>query len=97
MSDGYYVYIETSPLREYGEKARLISPIQNAGKYCLTFWYNMRGKDINRLSVYLKTEFCPEVHIFSKANGTNETNWKRAEISFTSTSEYKVGECLIKR
>ena len=50
---GYYMYIETSYPQKYGDKARIISPVQNysSGK-CLSFWYHAYGMEVGFLNVY---------------------------------------------
>ncbi|XP_060577971.1 MAM domain-containing glycosylphosphatidylinositol anchor protein 2-like [Ruditapes philippinarum] len=89
-NNGYYIYVETSYPREYGDKARLISPVQGSGLHCWTFWYSMFGRHINKLSVYIKTKFCTEILIFSKENGTKIADWMKADISLQTFSEYEI-------
>ena len=52
---GFYMYIETSLPRSYGDEAKLLfSPSRSAiGKWsCLKFYYHMYGATINRLDVF---------------------------------------------
>ena len=52
---GFYIYIETSSPRLYGDRARLrFSPPSSAtGKLsCLKFYYHMYGATINQLNVF---------------------------------------------
>lgn len=52
---GYYMYIETSSPRSYGDNAKLEFSVSNSdvGKgSCLTFYYHMYGSTINTLNVY---------------------------------------------
>ncbi|CAH1786799.1 unnamed protein product [Owenia fusiformis] len=53
-SDGYYMYIRAIQQKR-GHKARLISPDVDASKsqQCVSFWYHMNGKDIDRLNVFV--------------------------------------------
>ena len=56
---GYYIFLETSYPRRYGDKAWYISPIfQSRSIYdnCnLRFFYHMYGASIGQLNVYLRT------------------------------------------
>ncbi|XP_038632257.1 MAM domain-containing glycosylphosphatidylinositol anchor protein 2 isoform X2 [Scyliorhinus canicula] len=61
---GFYMYIETSRPRTEGERARLLSPIFSTlpknpygstnSAYCVSFYYNMYGKHIGTLNVFLR-------------------------------------------
>ena len=56
---GYYLYIETSSPRKHNETARLSSITfrssgQNGSCY-MRFWYHMFGKDVDTLSIKLRT------------------------------------------
>ncbi|KAL7889355.1 hypothetical protein AOLI_G00016130 [Acnodon oligacanthus] len=57
--EGYYMYIETSRPRQKGDKARLLSPLYNVTAargpsgssrvpHCISFFYHMKGKHIER-------------------------------------------------
>ena len=48
------MYIEASPPRRRGDKARLNSPIysKSTGSSCLKFWYHMYGRTMGTLNVY---------------------------------------------
>ena len=50
---GFYMYTEGSDLYE-GDIARLRSPYETiATNSCLSFWFNMYGRDIDYLRVHL--------------------------------------------
>ncbi|XP_060562567.1 MAM and LDL-receptor class A domain-containing protein 1-like [Ruditapes philippinarum] len=50
--NGHYIYIDTSGKNRHGT-AILFSPLQDAGKYCLSFLYYMYGVDIDRLQIQI--------------------------------------------
>ena len=89
LSDGYYIYIETSSPRTRNQKARLISPLQPAGTSCLTFYYHMYGANINRLNVYVKTKPQLSSPVFTKI-GTQGNQWKQALIDVNPVINYQV-------
>ena len=69
---GYYMYIETSPMRQ-GENAKLqVSVPGNGAAACLVFFYHMYGDAIGTLNVYSGTEL---VFIVS---GNQGNYWIRA-------------------
>lgn len=77
---GIYMFIETSPPRECGDRAFLIRsvPAANVGKLsCLTFYYHMYGDGINTLNVY---------NGFTKVftlSGNQGNKWKKMQITMT--------------
>ncbi|ESO97870.1 hypothetical protein LOTGIDRAFT_152977 [Lottia gigantea] len=77
---GYYVYIETSTPTGNGNKARLVSPPVVPGSHCLTFWYNMYGRHVYYLKVYLQTGVALPAPIWAK-KGTQGLQWKKAQIN----------------
>ncbi|XP_060580560.1 uncharacterized protein LOC132737313 [Ruditapes philippinarum] len=50
--DDHYIYIATIG-KSRKETAILLSPKQDAGKYCLSFWYGMHGSNIVRLRLQI--------------------------------------------
>ena len=51
---GHYIYIETSNTKE-NQTAQIVSPaLGRSGTYCVSFWYNMHGRGINTLNLYVK-------------------------------------------
>jgi len=76
---GFYMYIETSSPRSYGDKAILsFSPpglfgIRNVS--CLKFYYHMYGATINRLNVFNGSSI-----VFTKS-GQQGNRWLYAEVT----------------
>ena len=58
MLVGYYLYIETSAPRQYGDMASLLSSkyIRPTTGACVTFWYHMYGTNIGELNVFVKEQ-----------------------------------------
>lgn len=75
---GYYIYIETSSPRRPNDKAVLTL---KGGSYqqpmCLSFFYHMYGRNINRLNVYNRGAL-----VWSKV-GQQGNAWKKAEVPIT--------------
>ena len=63
------MYIDTSKPRKNGDIAIFESPYLTPTPHCLSLWYNMYGRDINKLQVNLfsSTGFTPQtlLKIFS--------------------------------
>lgn len=50
---GSYLFVEASPPRKPGERARIATPLSaKASGQCLQFWYHMYGKDMGTLQVH---------------------------------------------
>ncbi|XP_071492677.1 MAM and LDL-receptor class A domain-containing protein 2-like isoform X11 [Diadema antillarum] len=87
---GYYMYIETSSPRVYGDFARLWSPAQYLyGSYCLTFWYHMYGSTINSLNVYKsETTFPNSTDSIFSLSGQKGSYWGQAQVSIYNSGYY---------
>ena len=75
---GFYLYIETSSPRSYGDKAKLFfsPPSSVIGTIsCLKFYYHMYGATINRLNV-----FNGYSTVFTKS-GQQGNRWRYAEVT----------------
>ncbi|XP_025084894.1 MAM and LDL-receptor class A domain-containing protein 2-like isoform X1 [Pomacea canaliculata] len=88
---GYYAYIETSPPTRPGDSAVLqtpwLPPTDSAG-YCLTFWYYMFGSTMGNLTLNLMT---PQgVQTFWSKHGPQGDQWRQAQRTVVSTTEYSL-------
>ncbi|KAK2561818.1 MAM and fibronectin type III domain-containing protein 1 [Acropora cervicornis] len=75
---GFYMYIETSLPRSYGDKAKLLfsPPSSVIGTIsCLKFYYHMYGATINRLNVLNGYSI-----VFTKS-GQQGNRWRYAEVT----------------
>ncbi|XP_044181061.1 MAM and LDL-receptor class A domain-containing protein 1-like isoform X3 [Acropora millepora] len=75
---GFYMYIETSSPRLYGDRARLqlLPPNSATGKLsCLKFYYHMYGATINQLNVFNGNSI-----VFTKS-GQQGNRWLFAEVA----------------
>ncbi|XP_067879282.1 uncharacterized protein [Heterodontus francisci] len=87
---GRYLYLEASYPQQSGEQAALISPLLR-GQKCLAFWYNMFGKHMGSLNVFLKYENSPHWHKLWSVSGNQGRRWLNAEIDiFTNGEMYRV-------
>ncbi|XP_072179347.1 MAM and LDL-receptor class A domain-containing protein 2-like [Diadema setosum] len=87
---GYYMYIETSSPRVYGDFARLWSPAYyGSGSFCLTFWYHMYGSAINSLNVYKsETTFPNSTDSIFSLSGQKGNYWNQAQINIYNSYYY---------
>ncbi|XP_068709846.1 MAM and LDL-receptor class A domain-containing protein 1-like isoform X3 [Montipora foliosa] len=82
---GYYMYIETSSPRQYGDYATLVSPVQKFSKImCLTFYYHMYGSAIGNLTVSIDGQ----VKFFEAGN--QGTQWVEAKINVDVCGDHPV-------
>ena len=92
ITDGYYIYIETSGGRT-GNKARLISPqVSNSttGNKCVTFWYFMYGQNVDRLNLYVQYGLAlPSSATWTK-RGTQGNRWNKQTLTVTATRPFNV-------
>lgn len=91
MLAGSYIFIETSSPRRRGDKARLQSAIFRAtgsSVQCLHFWYNMNGRSVGTLNVYLSQN--GSMLTLWTLSGNQGTTWKSAQVSVQSTLQYSV-------
>ena len=89
VTDGYYMYIETSAPRRNNDKARILSPRQTGtGIKCLTFWYHMYGSNVKTLNVYVTGDSNLGSALWSK-NGTQGNRWKKATVDINLGNNQK--------
>lgn len=95
-TNGFYVYIETSAPRSTGQKAYLQSPTfppNNKSPQCFKFWYNMNGRRMGTLNVYLATNMTASSVSKTKLwtlTGSQGTAWKSAQFTVQSSTGYRV-------
>ncbi|KAL8608892.1 hypothetical protein ACOMHN_065230 [Nucella lapillus] len=82
-SSGKYMFIEASSPRRLNDTAFLASEMLPAGSAsCFNFWYNMYGRDINILMVWVRQNAnSMQVPIFQlKGQQTSASVWKQAHV-----------------
>ncbi|XP_020369049.2 MAM and LDL-receptor class A domain-containing protein 1-like [Rhincodon typus] len=90
VQGGHYLYLEGSFPQQSGEQATLISPPLR-GQKCLTFWYNMFGKHMGSLNVFLKYEQSTSWHKLWSVSGNQGRKWLNAVIDiFTDGAKFRV-------
>ena len=82
---GYYLYIETSSPRQFGEKAVISTPYLN-GPQCMTFSHNMYGIDIGQLNVYANNQ-----KIYSES-GDQGKGWVQVTMPISQQGRYMVSK-----
>ena len=85
---GYYLYIETSYPRQYGDKATVLTPYLS-GEQCMKFAYHMYGSDIGSLNIYAGSQM-----IFNKS-GNQEDIWVFVEQFIHLNGSYMVGTLIL--
>lgn len=85
-NSGYYLYMESSYPRVPGDKARLFSPVyvfnSTPPVACFDFWYNMYGRAIGSLKVYIKEreQLLSELTPVWELVGDQGQGWNRIEL-----------------
>ena len=92
VSQGYYIFIETSSLRPTGDKAKLISQQFNgtSSSSCFTFWYHMYGQSIGSLNLY-QLVGQTETLIWTQS-GNKGNSWLSGQVPVGNGAGYKVCE-----
>ncbi|XP_060565391.1 uncharacterized protein LOC132724541, partial [Ruditapes philippinarum] len=86
---GYYIYLETYRWNK-GKIARLMSPMQSSGQYCLTFWYSMYGGDIGAINVYIEMNDGNKTVIFSKDKDIGVPDWWKSVSNINAFDSYQI-------
>lgn len=87
-SAGYYAHIETSyPARE-DDSARMFSlPYTFNKANCFSFWYHMYGRDVGKLSMFIRWTDGTEVKMWSESYDQGD-RWFKASVSLDIDQEY---------
>ncbi|CAB3994146.1 MAM and LDL-receptor class A domain-containing 1-like [Paramuricea clavata] len=80
---GFYLFIETSFPRQFGDNATILTPYLN-GSQCMKFSYHMHGSDIGVLNIYANNQ-----RIFSKS-GNQGNRWVGVETPILQLGTYMV-------
>ncbi|GFR70351.1 MAM and LDL-receptor class A domain-containing protein 1-like [Elysia marginata] len=88
---GKYVYVETTLGRatQAGDKARIIGPDTTPGTYCVQFWYQMFGRHVNRLNVYVQTGLVLPKVTWTR-QGSLGRNWRYGEVDVKVTRKFNI-------
>ena len=92
ITDGYYMYVETSAPNRVGAVARLVSPtvnFQSSQQMCVSFYYNMYGDQVDNLNVYAKTGSNLGNAIWTR-KGNQGNAWKQASITVNGPTAVNV-------
>lgn len=93
LRTGGFIYIESSRPRKVGDAARILSSTWNpVSSLCnLVFYYNLNGRTIGNLNVYLRTNGGSNTitKIWSKTGNRGDI-WDRASINLVSQNPFQV-------
>ncbi|XP_066451389.1 MAM domain-containing glycosylphosphatidylinositol anchor protein 1 isoform X2 [Eleutherodactylus coqui] len=103
--EGFYMFIEASRPRRFGDKARLISPLYNITSkfpslktiYCVSFYYHMYGRHIGNLTILLRLKNIgtQDIPVWSK-KGDQGNKWQLENLQVNPTAPFQiVFECVI--
>ncbi|KAM3930665.1 MAM domain-containing glycosylphosphatidylinositol anchor protein 1 isoform 2-T2 [Leptodactylus fuscus] len=103
--EGFYMFIEASRPRRFGDKARLISPLYNITSkfpsqksiHCVSFYYHMYGRHIGNLTVLLRLKNIgtQDIPIWSK-KGDQGNKWQLENLQVNPAAPFQiVFECII--
>lgn len=94
--NGYYMYIETSWPRKYGDKAWMVSrnfqAIAPGSTPCkLRFFYHMYGDSAEKLTVYIRNyqNGTTQQKVWSQV-GSQGAVWNRAVVQLSSNKNFQV-------
>ena len=94
--DGYYMYIETSWPRKYGDKAWMVSrnfqaTAPGATPCQLRFFYHMYGDSAEKLNVYISNyqNGTAQTKVFGRV-GPQGAAWNRAMVQLSSKKNFQV-------
>ena len=87
-SSGYFAHIDIYYPNRKDDKARLESPQYRFTKAnCLSFWYHMKGRDVNTLNLLIKTKNGTEYKIWSKSFNHGD-KWLNAMVDIKIDTDY---------
>lgn len=87
---GYYVYAGAQG--EHNEEARVISPILDAGEYCLRFYYFLYGQDIHKFRV--NTRVGSRDTVLDTLEGNQGGSWHTYSKDITMNTKFQVSPIL---
>ncbi|CAB4011848.1 MAM and LDL-receptor class A domain-containing 1-like [Paramuricea clavata] len=80
---GFYLFIETSSPRQFGDNATILTPYLN-GPQCMKLSYHMYGNDIGDLNIYANKQ-----KMFSRS-GNQGNRWVGVETAILERGKYMV-------
>uniref|UniRef100_A0A8W8NRV0 MAM domain-containing protein n=1 Tax=Magallana gigas TaxID=29159 RepID=A0A8W8NRV0_MAGGI len=83
---GYYVYAGAQG--EHNEDARVISPVLNAGEYCLRFYYFLYGQDIHKFRV--NTRVGDRDTVLDSLEGNQGGSWHTYSKDITMNTKFQI-------
>ncbi|GAB1608584.1 hypothetical protein Ahia01_001142600 [Argonauta hians] len=103
-SKGHYLFIDASSPRRPGDVAHLISEhfYRSSKPACLTFWYQMYGKDVRALNVMVRKSYSIlrtyDAAYLWKLSGDNGQQWFHAKVfvdkKYTQTTHQFIFEAI---
>lgn len=90
-NNGHYLFLESSYPARLGYKSQLMShSFDPTEERCLTWWYNMYGRTVGSLTVYLiNSHSGSKTSLWSKS-GEQGKDWEQGFASFHSESQYRI-------
>ena len=93
LSSGGYVYLEASQPRKPGDNAQLLSPAWNpatsTNKCTFTFYYNMNGRTMGTLGVYMVNQNQQQTQLWS-TSGNHGDVWVKVQLGLVSTVPFQI-------
>lgn len=90
-NEGKYIYIESSAPRRRNDKARIDSPLYPATTgSCLKFWFNMYGRSVGFLQVYVKPSGASNGRMITKIGQNHGTAWKPFHVTVQSPTPFRI-------
>ena len=92
---GKYYYLEASAPRRQGDKTWLVSATFPATSgQCFSFWYNMNGRNIGTLNIYVKYSTGGNTSLWT-LSGDHGDKWLNGQAPVVSNVKYQVSVLII--
>ncbi|XP_060570391.1 uncharacterized protein LOC132728736 isoform X2 [Ruditapes philippinarum] len=86
---GGYIYIKSSN-KMARKRVRLVTPENNAGTYCLTFWYFINGRDTDVFQIAVKVDGKNRLNPRFRMTNKTEEKWIFLSRVFTASATFRI-------
>ncbi|KAI8780792.1 MAM and LDL-receptor class A domain-containing protein 2, partial [Biomphalaria glabrata] len=89
---GYFAFIDSSPPRKFGDRARIVSPVYpGGGAQCLQFYYYMNGAGMGSLFIYLrKTGHVDQDNLIWTMHASRGDHWVKGQATIDYPNIFQV-------
>ena len=89
---GYYLYLNASVQLDQPERAVIESvPFEPTAGTCMSFWYIMTGTNVDRMSIYMKSETTlRELKWVLIGEQSSSDTWQHGQVPLYSKDTFQV-------